>query len=120
VSLHPEEDFTPANVLDVSPSALAYAREFAEAIGSVQGGSKIVTFYWATSVSMQEGPDAPEKHLGSCVTLGPYRREEIPQESIRLTAGFEFAVKIPANVWMMSAEKLIDRDDARPFRLTLR
>jgi len=70
VSLHPEVDFSPANVFDVPPLALAYAREFAEAIGNVRG--------------------------------------------------WEFTVKIPTSVWMTSAEKLIDRDDTRPFRPPLR
>lgn len=120
MSLHPEEDFTPANVLDVSPSALAYAREFAEAIGSVQGGPQIVAFDWATSVSMRDAPDAPEKDLGACLMLGAYPRREIPHQALRFASGLEFAIKIPASVWMTSAEKLIDRDDTRPFRLTLR
>lgn len=117
---HPEEDFTPKGSVRVSPAALAYAREFAEAIGSVQGGSQIVSFDWATSVSVKDGPDAPEKHLGACLMLGAYQRRDIPPDALRFADGLEFAVKIPASVWTVSAQKLIDRDDAHYFRLALR
>jgi hypothetical protein len=120
MSLHPEEDFTPASVVAISLSALAYAREFANAIGSVRGGSQIVAFEWATSVAMKDGPDHSPIDLGACLMLGAYRRAEVPDEALRLIDGFEFAVKIPASVRAESLEQLIDIDDAKPFRLTLR
>ncbi|WP_458756642.1 hypothetical protein ACSVBT_12740 [Afipia sp. TerB] len=118
--LHPEEDFTPASIIAVSPPALAYAREFAHAIGIVRGGSQIVAFEWATSVEMKEGPDHPPIDLGACLVLGAYRRAEVPDEALRLIDGFEFAVKIPASVRAESIEQLIDTNDVKPFRLTLR
>jgi hypothetical protein len=52
--------------------------------------------------------------------LGAYRRAEVPDEALRLIDGFEFAVKIPASVRAESIEQLIDIDDAKLFRLTLR
>lgn len=117
--LHPEEDFTPSNAIGVSPAALAYAREFAESLGSTQGGSKIVSFDWATSIVIK-GPEQPERDLGACLVLGAYRREEVPVEARRFTAGLEFAVKILTSVWAMSKDRLIDRDDSLYFKLVLR
>ncbi len=118
--MHPEEGFTPRHAVTVSPAALAYARAFAEAIGSVQGGSQVVAFDWSNSVSVKDGPDAPERHLGPCLMLAAYQRRDIPPEVLRFAGGLEFAVKIPASVWSMSAQKLIDRDDGCYFKLALR
>lgn len=117
--LHPEEDFTPRHVVSVSSAALAYARAFAEAIGSVRGGPHIVAFDWSTSTVIK-GPGQPERDLGAGLMLGAYRRDEVPVEARRYADGFEFAVKIPASIWSARSEKLIDRDDTLYFKLALR
>lgn len=117
--LHPEEDFTPRHVISVSSAALAYAREFAESIGSVRGGSRIVSFDWATSIIIK-GPEQPERDLGAGLMLGAYRRDEVPVEARRYTDGLEFAVRIPTSIWSARAGKVIDRDDTLYFKLVLR
>lgn len=119
MSLHPEEDFTPRDAVSVSPAALAFAREFAESLGSVHGGSQIVSFDWAMSVVVI-APDRSELDCGSCLTIGAYRRDEVPIDARRYMDGLEFTVKIPTSVWSQASEKIIDRDDTLYFKLALR
>jgi hypothetical protein len=65
-------------------------------------------------------PDKSELDCGACLTLGAYRRDEVPVEARRYADGLEFAVKIPTSVWSKASKKIIDRDDSVYFKLVLR
>lgn len=113
-----DNDFLRPRTVRVSPEALAYAREFAETIGSVQGGSWIVSFDWSTSM-IEHTPGEPDREHGPCLSLGAYRRREVPVAVRDCAAGMEFTISIPKDVLEQFALKRIDLDDGKLFRLVL-
>ena len=87
------EDFTPPGLIAVTPAALQFARDFAEAIRGM--GDQVVTFDWAQSITLRRSPDAKPENIGSCMTLGAYKRKEVPPGFTQIVDGLEFAVRIP-------------------------
>jgi hypothetical protein len=115
-----DDGFTPPNVLKVSPSALELARSLTETAKGVQPHDWVVTFDWATSVSIKRGPNQPSEMVDDCLMLGAYQRRQIPTGFTQAIDGVEFAIKIPKDIWEKSAQRLIDTDPTKFFKLTLR
>ncbi len=115
-----DDNFVGRGTIRVSAPALALALEFAKTIGSVRHGARVVTFHWAESIVYRNGNGEAEEDLGACLTIGAYRRDEIPKECIETTDALEFAIQIPADVWKQSVSRLIDIDASRPFGLAIR
>jgi hypothetical protein len=116
---HPAEELTNPYLVSLSPAALEFGREFAQAVGARNDGPWITAYDWATSLVIQK-PDAPPQEVGPCLMLGAYKRAEVPLKMIRSLDEFQFVVKIPAAVLAASAHRLIDIDPALPFQLVLR
>jgi hypothetical protein len=116
----PDDRFIAPGTLKVSASALQLARGFDEAIASKQNGNWVVVFDWADSISVHRAPDAPWEDIGACLTLGAYKRGEVPPGFTYTVDGFEFAIRIPTDVWQKSTHRMIDTDDTLLFKLTLR
>lgn len=115
-----KEEFTMPGVVRVTAAALDYAREFAASVGASQGGRYVTTFDWAQSIGVRENANAPLQQLGPCLLLAGYERRDVPSRFIQKAGKFEFAVKIPDDIWKASHERMIDIDENLPFRLALR
>lgn len=113
-----EDEFLPAQTVQVSPEALAFAREFAATISGMQGGDWIVSFDWATSMVAHK-PGQPDREHGPCLSLGACRRHEVPVAARDFAAGIEFTISIPQDVLAQFPLKRIDLDDSKLFRLVL-
>jgi hypothetical protein len=114
-----DDFFNRPGQVGISPAALALAREFAAAVGALHRGARIVSIDWALSV-IQQDPGQPEQHLGACLMIGAYRRDQVPAEFIDVIDGLELAFKIPDNVWPPGAQRIVDVDKTKPFGLALR
>jgi hypothetical protein len=114
-----DADFTLPGVIDVSPSALDLARAFHDTVKGT-GGDWVATFSWSHSISVKMGPNESYQDIGSCLTLGAFKRHEIPAGVIQTIGGLELAVQIPRSVWEKSARRLIDTDETLLFKLALR
>lgn len=114
------EVFTAPGTVRVSAAALQFARDFSDSVGALRRGRYVTTFDWAQSISIRENADAPLEHIGACLTLGAYDRVEVPPAFIQKADDFEFAVRIPPEVWQESIQRVIDVDESLPFKLTLR
>jgi hypothetical protein len=114
-----EDGFTPPGAIELSRSAWQLARAFDE---TVKGMSKdwIVTFGWGDSISLKSGPDEPYRDIGGCLTLGAYKRREVPPGFVQTVEGLEFVIQIPRKVWEGSSRRVIDVDETLPFKLALR
>jgi hypothetical protein len=118
---HPEEyGFVKPNAVNLSPAALKYAEQFGTAVGARRDGPWVVSIDWVTSVELRDSPTATPQEVGPCLTLGAYKRHQVPVGFTRTIDGFEFAIKIPSSVLAGSKQHLIDVDPALPFKLTLR
>jgi hypothetical protein len=115
-----DDTFTSPGLLHVSKAALQFARDFRDAVQSGQAGDWIVVFDWAESVSLKRGADEPYEDIGACLTMGVYRRHEVPKEFVQRQDDVAFVVSIPENVWRASVGRLIDIDETKPFKLVLR
>jgi hypothetical protein len=62
----------------------------------------------------------PTTGLGAGPGLAAYERPKVPAKRIHVADGFEYAVKIPANVLDAAAAKLIDADRDENCALALR
>jgi hypothetical protein len=80
----------------------------------------VTSFAWSDSIVVRRGPNESPEDCGACLTLGAYERHQIPAGFIQTMDGLEFAIKIPADVWRKCAQRLIDVDAGRLFKLTLR
>jgi hypothetical protein len=114
-----DDFFNRPGQVGISPAALAEAREFAAAVGALNHGAQIVSIDWALSVALRE-PGKPEQHLGGCLMIGAYRRDQVPAEFIGVIDGLELAFKIPDNAWPPGAQRIVDVDKAKPFGFGLR
>ena len=111
-----EDHFVGRGTIRVSAQAMALALEFAKSIGgSARHGARMVTFHLAELILYRSGKDQAEEDLGACLTIGAYRRDEIPMGCIETTDVLEFAIQIPPNVWKQSASRLIDIDEELSF-----
>ena len=115
-----DPEFTAPGIIKLSASALEYARQFDAMIKGTQKGKWIVVFDWAEQISVKHGPDEPSEDIGACLTLGAYERHQIPYGFTQTIDGVEFAVKIPREIWEQSADRLIDLDETKLFKLALR
>jgi hypothetical protein len=115
-----DDEFTPPGAVHVSAAALQFARNFNAVAKSKNRGEYVVSFDWAQSISTRSGPDKPLENMGACLMLGAYQRRDIPVHYIQTIDGMEFAIKIPADVWQNSTQRLIDIDVGQLFKLTLR
>lgn len=113
------EGFTAQSIVSISPAALALAKTFAATAGARNGGTHVVSFEWVTSM-VEHVPGETDRQLGPCLILGAYRREELSPDLVSSKDGIAFAVRIPAEVWQQSGQRLIDADNERPFGLVLR
>lgn len=115
-----DEGFTPPGSVKVSDAALQFAIEFDKTVNATQRGDWVVAFDWAHEISIRRTPTAPSESIGACLTLGAFRRHQIPPGFTQTVEGLEFAIKIPREIWEQSAERLIDVDKNSFFRLALR
>lgn len=118
VTQNSDHGFTPPGIIKVSPAALKFARDLAETVR--QGGNWVVTFDWAHSINVRRGPNEASEDIGACLTLGAYRRHQVPPGFTQAVEGVEFAIKIPKEIWEKSVEHLIDIDESLLFKLALR
>jgi hypothetical protein len=114
-----DDGFNSPGQVGISHAALAEVREFAAAVGALNHGAQIVGIDWALSV-IQRDPGQPEQHLGACLMIGAYRRDQVPAEFIDVIEGLELAFKIPDNVWPPGAQRIVDVDKTKPFGFGLR
>ncbi len=114
-----DDGFNRRGQVGISPAALAEAREFAVAVGALNHGAQIVSIDWSLSVIVRE-PGQPEQHLGNCLMIGAYRRDQVPEEFINVIGGLELAFKIPDNVWPPGAQRIVDVDETQLFGFGLR
>jgi hypothetical protein len=115
-----EGEFTPPGTVQVSSSALNYARAFIEAIKGSKNGDWIVTFSWCEAMSVKRGANEPYVDIGSCIALSAFERHQIPQGFIQTVDDFEFAMQIPRRIWEKSARRIVEFDESLLFRLALR
>jgi hypothetical protein len=115
-----DENLVPPGVIEVSPAALELARGFTETVDGISPGRWIAVFDWAMHIELRPGPGQPVEDLGACLTLSAAERKDIPIPFRHVVDGFEFAVEIPKEVWEAAPRRLIDYDDAVPFKLVLR
>ena len=111
--------FNVPGTVKVSAAALKRAGDLDYTVKR-RSGDWVVVFDWAQSVSIKRGPDQPSENIGACLTLGAYRRHQIPAGFTQVVDDIEFAMKIPADVLAQSTERLIDIDDKFLFKLALR
>jgi hypothetical protein len=115
-----EYGFVEPGAVGLSPAALAFAWEFGAAVGARRDGLWVVSIDWVLSVVLRDSPTVPPREVGPCLTLGAYKRQEVPVDFIQTLDGFEFAAKIPGTLLADSKQHLIDVDPALPFKLVLR
>jgi hypothetical protein len=115
-----DDQFIAPGAIKVSTAALQLARHFNDAIKSTDNGNWVVVFDWAESISVHRAPDAPREDIGACLTLGAYKRSQIPPGFMQKLDGVEFAIRIPMDVWQNSIHRLIDLEETLLFKLTLR
>ena len=97
----------------LSPAALAKARALARQVGQTHPKSVwIVGFQWATSRKVRDKDSELEEDMGPGLTLGGWRRVEIPSEYVHRQDGLEFVVQIPEFVLAKSRLRLVDVDPA--------
>jgi hypothetical protein len=111
--------FSNPRTVTISPAALTMAREFAVAIGQMGYARQVVVFDWAPSVIWRE-PGQPERNIGACLMMSAHRRDEVPPEAVEMVDGFALTLVIPDEAWPPGALRLIDVDEEKWFRLTLR
>jgi hypothetical protein len=113
-------NFAAPGTVTVSASALAYARAFGDAVKASRSEKWVVAFSWAESISVKRERGGTYEDIGACLTLGAYRRHEIPSGFVHSVDGLEFAVEIPDRILATSARRLIDTDQGQFFKLALR
>jgi len=114
-----DEGFAEPGSIGVTPAALQLAKDFGKSVAAVSR-DHVVAFHWAEAITYRSGPGAEPEDLGACLTLGAFKRSEIPPGYTQIVEGLEFAIHVPREIWMESVERLIDLDAARPFNLALR
>jgi hypothetical protein len=114
-----DEPWVPPRTIALSSRVISFAREFMESVNGERGKNWIVGIGWATSVTVKESPDAASKDLGPGLSLGAYRRPEVPEGMIDRVEGLEFVLHIPRDVWERSAQRRIEFDDNLLFKLKL-
>src|SRR5690242_5786447 len=107
----PDEPWVPPGLVTLSPHVVEFAREFIDSVNSEQGRHWLTGIGWSTSVVIKESPEAEPRELGPGLSLGAYRRHEVPPEFIDRADGLEFALHIPREVWEASKQRRIEYDD---------
>ena len=113
--------YAPPGVIRVSPEALKMARDLDYTIRRMrQVGDPLVSFEWSTGRSARPSPDAPWQDLGPGLGLGAGERADVPAEAIQTVEGLDLAIKVPADIYERSRERLIDVDSNAFEGLALR
>jgi hypothetical protein len=115
----PDEPWVPPRVISLSPKVVAYTREFIVSVHEQHSKIWIAGIGWDTSVVVKDSPDAVPRELGPGLSLGAYRREEVPTSFIDRAGDLEFVLHIPREVWEASKQRLIDIDESLLFKLRL-
>jgi hypothetical protein len=115
-----EEHWVPYGVVQVSAAALQFAREFGATVDRSQSGAWVTAFSWATEISVKRDANGVYEDIGAGLTLGAFKRHEVPARFLQTQDGLEFVIQIPEAVWRQSARRLIDLDEALLFKLALR
>lgn len=117
----PVEHYTPPGMVDVSEAALAFVREFAEALSAIGTDSRlVVSIDWSSGRYVRPSPSEPEQALGPGFVLGADKRERFPPAALWSADGFQFAVFVPDDILHASRQRLIDIDPSELFKLVLR
>ena len=86
----------PPKQIDVSPEALAEARQFLSELQSQGQGNKwIVAFTWCYDRNLRRSPDSSAINEGPGIDLAGYRASEIPADAIDERSGVALAFIIP-------------------------
>ena len=114
------EYFTPPGLVILSDAALELARSYGDEMRLQRPGEDwIVVVAWWHSRRVREKGTNNWTELGAGLGLAAYERPKVPAKRIHVADGFEYAVKIPADVLDAASAKLIDadRDDNYAFAL---
>jgi hypothetical protein len=115
----PDEPYVPPGTIRLSPAVVHFAREFITSVNGEKGNYWVAAIGWATSVTVKESPDAQPREIGPGLSLGAYRRHEVPPDVIDKVDGLEFVLHIPQQIWEQSSRRLIDMDESLLFKLRL-
>ncbi len=117
----PTGGFNPPGSVRVSAGALELARSFAKDVTSFdRAGGWIVCFAWATRTRVKDKGDKEWTDLGPGLYLGAIRRKDAKPADIFRTNGLEFLVEIPDRILAQAKERLIEVDQSKLDKLTLR
>ena len=113
--------YAPPGIIRISPEALKAARDLDyTARRSHRIRDALVSFEWFTGGTLRRKPDGPETELGPSLGLGAGERANVPKEAIQTIDGLDLAIKIPAEVYNESRERLIVVDETQFHGLALR
>ena len=107
--------FVIPGTIRLSPSALAFARDFAAQFK----GNTIVSFEYGFERTLR-GPEGQVIDLGDGFDLGLYRRSQVPREVVHRESGFEYAIQVPPWIFKASNDRVIDVEGREPPKLVLR
>lgn len=89
-------DFVPPKQIDVSPEALAEARQFLSELQSQDRRNRwIVAFTWCYDRTFKKSPDSPAVDEGSGIDLAGYPASEIPADAVDERSGVPLTFIIP-------------------------
>lgn len=116
----PHSFFAAPGAVRVSASALRMAREFSAQVGATMPGcDQVIAFDWADSRFVRRPAGGPRVELGPGLDIVAYDRADIPADVIQTIDGFDFAVRIPKNIYEARSLRLIDIDAGAASGLTL-
>jgi hypothetical protein len=107
-------------VLQVSPQALNYAREFVEAVTAAHGEGNIAMFAWIDLTTFKTDPNGPLQVVKDFLSVGAIGRGEIPADAIQTVDGLDLVIQLPLAVLQKSVQRLIDFDENAFDRLVLK
>jgi hypothetical protein len=114
-----KSEFVLPGAIQVSPTALEYARGFIAMVAE-DYGDHIATFDWSQQITARPTPNAAPYPIDDCLILAAYERSDVPREAAHIVDGMEFAVQIPNEILQASVQRLIDFDRNAFFKLVLR
>ena len=117
----PPGGFNPPGSVRISAGALELARSFAKDVTSFdRAGGWIVCFSWATRTRVKDKGETEWTDLGPGLYLGAMRRTQAKPADIFRMGGLEFLVEIPDHILAQAKERLIELDQSKLDKLTLR
>lgn len=115
----PYSYYAPPGTVGLTAAALELAREFAEQVARAKP-DQVVAFDWAISRSTRRRIDGPREELGPGLDLVSFETARVPKDVTQRLGGVTFAIRIPAEVYQASVQRLIDVDEAAFSKLVLR